>query len=138
MLQVCKESQRIARSLFEPRLELYTSRKKPERVLCARPNTVSKPEGQVFIYMRNGNAPIDIQPDSEVHSVVAWEDIPLGFMQVASPEFVDIKYFWNWPPKEDEEPMTATFWEGYKRYKAKLLPPRLQHLSLGSSRGRSG
>lgn len=136
MLQVCQQSRGIALSLFEPRLELYISREKPERVLCARPNTLSRPEGHVFIYMRKGHkvTPIDIQPDSEVHSVVAWEDIPLGFMrmQVASPPLV-IKYFWNWPPEEDEEPIIATFHKDYERYMAKLLPPRLQHLSLGSS-----
>ena len=51
---------------------------KPKRILCARPNTISRPEGQVFIYMRKGHPPVDIQADSEVHSVVAWEDIPLG------------------------------------------------------------
>jgi hypothetical protein len=49
---------------------------------------------------------------------------------MASLEF-GIKYFWNWPPKEDEEPITATFQDYYERYKAKL-PLRLQHLSLGS------
>jgi hypothetical protein len=136
MLQVCEQSRRIALSLFKPRLELYTSREKPEQVLCARPNTLSRPEGHVFIYMRKGHTPIDIQPDSEVHSVVAWEDIPLGFMrmQVASPQFVSIKCFWNWPPEEDEEPIIVTFQKDhYERHKAMLLPPRLQHLSLGSS-----
>ena len=133
MLQVCEESRQIALSLFEPRLELYTSREKPERILSACPNTLSRPEGYVFLYMRKGHTPIDIQPDTEVHSVVAWD--PLGFirMQVASPEFVDIKYFWNWPPEEDEEPMIVAFRKGhYEQYKARLLPPRLQHLSLGS------
>lgn len=54
MLQICKKSRSIALSLFEPQLELYTPREKPERVLCARPNTISRPEGHVFIYMRKG------------------------------------------------------------------------------------
>ena len=139
MLKVCQQSRRIALSVYEPRLELYTSRENPGRVLCARPNTISRPEGHVFIYMRKGHPPVDIQPDSEVHSVVAWEDVPLGFMrmQVASPESVDIKCFWNWPPEEDKEPRTVTFREDhYERYKHKLLPLRLYNLSLGSSRHR--
>ena len=75
MLKVCEQPRRIALSVYEPRLELYTSREKLGRVLCARPNTISRPEGRVYIYEK-GHPPIDIQPDSDVHSVVAWEDIP--------------------------------------------------------------
>jgi 2EXR family len=136
MLKVCQQSRQIALSVYEPRLELYTSREKPERVLCACPNTISRPEGHVFIYMRKGHAPIDIQPDSEVHSVVAWEDIPLGFrkMQVVSPEFVVIKYFRNWPPEENEDLIFAKFRKDrYEECKDKLLPLRLQNLSLWNS-----
>jgi hypothetical protein len=136
MLKVCQQSRRIALSVYEPRLELYTSREKPERVLYARPNTISRPEGHVFIYMRKGHAPVDIQPDSKVHSVIAWEDIPLGFMkmQVVSPEFVNIKYFRNWPLEENEDLIVAIFRKDrYERYKDRLLPLRLQNLSLLSS-----
>jgi len=136
MLKVCQQSRRIALSVYEPRLELYTSRENPGRVLCARPNTISRPEGHVFIYMRKGHPPVDIQPDSEVHSVIAWEDIPLGFMkmQVVSPEFVGIKYFRNWPPEENEDLIVTTFRKDrYEQCKDRLLPLRLQNLSLLSS-----
>lgn len=106
MLKVCEQSRRIALSVYEPRLELYTSREKPGPVLCARPNTISRLGGCVYIYVRKEHSPIDIQPDSEVHSVVAWEDTPLGFMkmQMASPEFVGIKCFRNWPPERMKTP----------------------------------
>jgi hypothetical protein len=86
--------------------------------------------------MRKGHPPVDIQPDSEVHSVVAWEDIPLGFMWmlVASPGFVGIKYFLNWPPGENEDLLIAEFQIGhYERCKDKLLPRKLENLSLLSS-----
>jgi hypothetical protein len=112
----------------------------PERIQDgfsgARPNTISRPEGHVFIYMRKGYPPVDIQLDSEVHSVIAWEDIPLGFMkmQVVSPEFVGIKYFRNWPPEENKDLIVAILQKDhYERCKDRLLPLRLQNLSLLSS-----
>ncbi|PVH69147.1 hypothetical protein DL98DRAFT_385313, partial [Cadophora sp. DSE1049] len=106
ILEVCKESRRIALSIYEPRLEFYTSQEKPGQVLCDRPSPMRRSDRRIAIYMRKEHAPIDIHPDSEVHSVVAWEDVPLGFlkMQEASLDFVAIKCFWNWPPEEDEEP----------------------------------
>ncbi len=133
MLKVCQQSRRIALSVYEPRLELYTSRENPGRVLYARPNTILRPEGHVFIYMRKGHPLVDIEPDSEVHSVIAWEDILLGFMimQVASSEFVNIKCFQNWPPEEDEEVKVVLFRKNHYEWpKNRSLPLRLQNLSL--------
>jgi hypothetical protein len=81
ILKVCQQSRSIVLSVYEPRLELYIPREKPEQVLYTHPNTISKPERHVFIYMRK-RGHINIQPDSEVHSVITWEDIPLGFMRI--------------------------------------------------------
>jgi hypothetical protein len=55
-------------------------------------------------------------------------------MQVVSPEFVGIKYFRNWPPEENEDLIVAIFQKDhYERCKDRLLPLRLQNLSLLSS-----
>jgi hypothetical protein len=91
-----------------------------------------RPEGHVFIYMRKGCPPVDIQPDSEVHSLVAWEDIPRGFMRMTiASEFVRIKWLWNWPPKENEDVnITEIKKKYYERYKDRFLPWRLQDLGL--------
>jgi hypothetical protein len=128
ILKVCQQSRRIALSVYEPRLELYTSRENPGRVLWCSPKHHLKAGGTRLYIYEKGHPPVDIQLDSEVHSVIAWEDILLGFMkmQVVSPEFVGIKYFRNWPPEENEDLIVAIFQKDhYERCKDRLLPLRL-------------
>lgn len=129
MLKVCRQSRRIALSVYEPRLELYTSRENLGQVLYAGPDTISRLEGHVFIYIRREHPPINIQPNSEVHSVVAWEDIPLSFIWTqTSLERISIKYFRDWPPDENSIVMELTFRKDrYERFKD-MLPWRLQGL----------
>lgn len=53
---------------------------------------------------------------------------------MAPPEFVGIKYFRDWSPEEDEDPIMAIFRKGhYEQCKDRLLPLSLRNLSLLSS-----
>ncbi|KAH6667797.1 hypothetical protein B0J14DRAFT_601461 [Halenospora varia] len=135
MLKVCQQSRRIALSVYEPRLKLYISREKPGQVLCAMPNTISRPEGCVYIYMRKEHPPIDIQPDSKVHSIVVWAEITSGFStQTVLAEFVNVRYSQNWPPDQDGPVVTEIIRKNlYELYNHRFLPPGFENASLRTS-----
>lgn len=133
MLEACRQSRRTALSAYKPRIELYTSR--DGRVHYTTSNTTTKPKEHIYIYMRYGHPPINSHADAEVHSIVSWKDIPLGFqvMDTVSPETLGIMYFSNWPPEEDESLLMAIICKDrYEHCKDRLLPRRLQNLGLFS------
>jgi hypothetical protein len=134
MLEVCRLSREVALSVYERRLQLYTPRDEPRRVLCTTPNAILNPKEHISIYTKKG-LPIEFRPDSEVHSIVAWINIPLGFKIMVRPHgTVVIDHFYNWPPKENEVLcLTAVGGGPNESNKAAIerlqrsLPDRLKH-----------
>merc|ERR1712000_620433 len=69
---------------------------------------------------------IGFQPDLEVHSVVAWMNIPLGFKVVVG-ERIFIDFFEKWPPEENDMVYMLSCSEAQLESRRSLLPDRLMH-----------
>jgi hypothetical protein len=75
--------------------------------------------------MKKGHPPINFQPDVEVYSIVGWKNISLGFRvrQAETLDLVDIKFFQNWPPEENNFPIEGIFRKDrVEHYRDKILP----------------
>lgn len=126
MLEVCRESREVILSVYGRAFQLYTPRDEPGRVRCTTPRAIINPMDHISIYAKKGPPYIGFQPDSEVHSVVAWMNIPLGFKVVVG-ERIFIDFFENWPPKENDMVYMLSCSEAQLESRRSSLPDRLKN-----------
>jgi hypothetical protein len=126
MLEVCRESREVVLSVYGRAFQLYTPRDEPGRVRCTTPRAIVNPMDHISIYAKKGPPYIGFQPDSEVHSVVAWMNIPLGFKVVVG-ERIFIDFFENWPPKENDMVYMLSCSVAQLESRRSLLPDRLKN-----------
>jgi len=126
MLEVCRESREVVLSVYRHAFQLCAPRDEPGRVRCTTPEVIVSPMDHISMYTRKGPPSIGFQPDLEVHSVVAWMIIPLGFKVVVG-ERIFIDYFENWPPKENDMVNMLSCSEAQLESRRSLLLDRLKH-----------
>jgi hypothetical protein len=138
MLETCKLSREIALSVFEPRIQLYTSE---DKVLCTTPNTGLESAKRIHIYTKTRHSDIEIRVGSEVCSVINWIHSTLGFQIIELSEFeITARYLATWPLEEGDRLDNAVLlqsrlpvYEGTRR----SLPLRLQGMRFFTPRNTS-
>jgi hypothetical protein len=101
MLEVYRESREVVLSVYRRAFQLYTPRDELGRVRYTTLRAIVNPIDYISIYAKKGPLYIGFQADLEVHFMVAWMNIPLGFKVVVG-ERIFLDFFKNWPLKEND------------------------------------
>lgn len=100
ILEVYRESRKVILSVYGHVFQFYIPRDKLGQVYYITSRAIVNPMDYISIYTKKGPSYIGFQLDSEVHSVVTWINILLGFKVVVG-EYIFINFFENWLLKEN-------------------------------------
>jgi hypothetical protein len=128
MLEVSKESREVVLSVYKRAFQLYAPRDEPGQVRYTDPEVVVNPMDHISIYIKREPPYIGFPPDLEVHSIVAWMNIPLGFkviVGVGGRIFIDL--FKNWPLNENDTVSILSGSRAQLERGRSSLPDKLKH-----------